>query len=46
MDLDKQIELLNDVLEDGGSSCCGAKVYFDICADCKEHCDLVTEEDN
>ncbi len=33
--------------EEGLSNCCGARVYQDmgICADCKEHCDLITEEE-
>lgn len=44
MDSDKQTELLNDLLEDGGSNCCGAKVYGDICADCKEYCEIAKEE--
>jgi hypothetical protein len=45
MDTDKQQEPLNDAQEEGSSNCCGAKVYGDICADCKEHCDIVTEEE-
>lgn len=34
-------------MKDGMSNCCGAPVYIDlgICSDCKEHCDLETEED-
>lgn len=36
---------LMDMQEDGQSSCCGAKVYMGICADCKEHCDAVGDED-
>lgn len=29
------------------SSCCGAPVYTDmeICTDCKEYCDVITEND-
>ncbi len=28
------------------SSCCGASVYLgDLCSDCKEHCDSVSEEE-
>lgn len=43
--LDKMTELLNDATLEGVSSCCGAKVYQgDICAECREHCDAVTEE--
>lgn len=32
----------------GTSSCCGAAVYTDwgICSDCKEHCDIVEEEED
>jgi hypothetical protein len=32
---------LKDIQEEGESNCCGAKVYLDICSDCKEHCDVV-----
>lgn len=39
---DKQQELLNDVTG-GESNCCGAKMYNDICSDCKEHCEAVCE---
>ncbi len=35
---------LQDMQEDGASSCCGAKVYMGICADCKEHCDAIQDE--
>lgn len=39
---------MNDPIEyeSGESSCCGAKVYSDlgICTDCKEHCDVISEE--
>lgn len=38
------IEKINDVLE-GESNCCGAKMYQDICSDCKEHCMSIEEED-
>ena len=44
MDEDKQQELLNDMVEDGFSNCCGAKVILDFCMDCKEHCEIVIEE--
>lgn len=28
------------------SDCCGAEViYQDLCSDCKEHCDPITEEE-
>lgn len=48
---DKDYEHLMDAM--GGtnefSSCCSAKVYLlgdsAICTDCKEHCDVVTEEE-
>ena len=32
---------------EGMSSCCGAAVYAetDICSDCKEHCDIVYEDE-
>jgi len=38
---------INDVYEYGvESDCCGARViYTDICADCKEHCTPVDEEE-
>jgi hypothetical protein len=32
---------LQDIQEEGESNCCGAKVYNDICSDCKEHCEVV-----
>ena len=34
-------------MKGGSSSCCGAQVYTDlgICSDCKEHCDIVEDED-
>ena len=35
---------IKDLLEDGFSNCCGANVYTDICMDCKEHCELITED--
>ena len=33
-------------MKGGESSCCGASVYTDlgICAECKEHCDIVEPE--
>lgn len=33
-------------MKSGMSSCCSAAVYTDwgICSDCKEHCDIVEEE--
>jgi len=42
---DKFYDNLADITADGVSSCCSAKVYLDICADCKEHCEVVNEED-
>ena len=39
---DKQIEYLMDVLS-GESKCCGAKLYGDICSDCKEHSNSIEE---
>lgn len=42
---DHDIEMLNDAKGEGFSNCCGASVYGDICADCKEHCDVEFEED-
>lgn len=35
--------------ESGESGCCGAKVYyldgeFGICADCEEHCNIISKE--
>lgn len=35
---DRQQELIDDVTEDGESNCCGAKVIWGICMDCREHC--------
>ncbi len=34
-------------MKSGSSSCCGAPVYTDmgICSDCKEHCDIVEDDD-
>jgi len=31
----------------GESNCCGAGVYenTDICSDCKEHCEIIDEEE-
>lgn len=37
---------LMDMEEDGSSNCCGAKVYMGICADCKEHCEAVADDDD
>lgn len=32
---------------DGVSNCCGAKVIIsDICADCKEHCEVIGEPED
>ena len=46
MDSDKQQELINDATKEGSSNCCGAKVYMgDICSDCKEHCGIISDED-
>ena len=43
---DKQAELLADAIQEGSSNCCGAKVYIpDICAECKEHCEIITDEE-
>lgn len=38
-------ELLHE--SKGVSSCCSAKVYTEIltCSDCKEHCEIVDEDD-
>ena len=37
---------LSDMAAAGISSCCSAKVYFqDICAECKEHCTAIVEEE-
>jgi len=38
----------SDYMEHGYvSSCCGAGViYSDICMECKEHCDLVDDEED
>jgi len=35
-------------LKGGVSNCCGAEVYTDmgICSDCKEHCELINENEN
>lgn len=37
------VEHIKDLEQDGVSNCCGAKVYLDICQDCKEHCEVVKE---
>ncbi len=37
---------LMDMQEDGESSCCGAAVYMGMCADCKEHCDAVSDDED
>lgn len=34
---DRERELIMDAVSEGESICCGAKMYGDICADCKEH---------
>ncbi len=37
--------ILSDLTLPGISNCCGAKVYIpDICSDCKEHCEAVSEK--
>jgi len=38
----------SDYVEHGYvSNCCGSRViYSDICMECKEHCDLVDEEED
>lgn len=36
-----------DCYESGLSSCCGARVLLGmICAECKEHCDVETEDED
>ena len=36
----------NSNQEEEYSACCGAEVVMeDICAECKEHCDIFTEEE-
>ncbi len=30
--------VLDELAEEEGSLCCGAKVVSDLCMDCKEHC--------
>ncbi len=37
---------LKDLQTNGESNCCGAKVYNDTCADCKEHCEAVVRCSN
>ena len=37
---------MNDTNEEEYSSCCGAEIVLeDICAECKEHCDIYTEDE-
>lgn len=44
--MDKDQELLRDAQAEGLSNCCGANVYFpDICSRCKEHCEIISEEE-
>lgn len=51
IDDDKQHEHLMDASGDANqsSNCCGAAVYVlgdaAICKDCKEYCDIVTDEE-
>ena len=41
---DKKNELVSDAVMEGMSNCCGANVYVpNICADCKEPCEVVIE---
>ena len=37
---------LEDLREEGGSNCCGATVYNGMCAECKEHCEAVPDEED
>lgn len=43
---DQETEFLSDIQSEGFSNCCGAKVYLDTCADCKEPCGIVFEEED
>lgn len=45
MESDKQIELLMDAEDDGGSNCCDATIYNGICSDCKEPCGYASEDE-
>ncbi|MFA7290347.1 MAG: hypothetical protein WC055_15845 [Melioribacteraceae bacterium] len=40
---DKNREMINDMIEDGSSNCCGASVINGICMACKEHCEVEKE---
>lgn len=48
---DKSVELLSDVMSDGISNCCGARVYDPsgegegICKACGESCEVIVNED-
>lgn len=44
---EKAHEIIEDVMGEGASNCCGARVYspsgdWAICMDCKEYCSVVT----
>ena len=45
---DKIQEFISDITEYGSSSdCCGAEIIMgDICAECKEHCEAIDDEDD
>lgn len=43
--MDKDTEHLIDA-EEGESNCCGAKVVGYICSDCKDHCDVVKNDED
>ncbi len=36
---------LYDYEEKGVSNCCSAKVLLGVCAECKEHCEAVDEDE-
>jgi hypothetical protein len=37
----------DEVVQDVVSNCCGSQVVdIDICDNCKEHCDLIKDEDD
>ena len=38
---------IDDLKIDGVSNCCSAAVYMlDVCSECKEHCEIVDEDDD
>lgn len=45
---DKESDYISDAMEYGCSSdCCGAEIIMgDICMDCREHCDSVSDEED